>query len=1190
MPLTPFRHETASIAHALNRSATIYLNGLQGSAAALLLSRLSHLENSGCIILSDDFQKSQDLCRDVAAYLEMLPAPELQPELLTLPPLPRLAYRQTLRSGRIERERIKTLARIRHLKNFLCFTTITAYADRLPAPESFHQHFLRLEWGQTIDRDQLFANLEKFGYVRVPVVDEPGDYSVRGGVIDIFSTLHDEPIRLDFFGDEIESIRPFDHLTQLSKKLEYEFMELGPAREVLPPADLDAARQRVRQRFVELNDSHIALGPALEELGQSPNRPGFETWLPAFAPQWHSLADFFPDDSVVIFMAPQELKEQLEDLQQQLDEGYARALAEQRLTYPPSAYLMPAERALEAPAGQSAIYIDELSDTALFPGIMLPKSNPTQTLNPSDGAAEERPILTLTCKTRDNLFLKNSVALAAGGSGENPLQAAAMLLKEHLNQGYRIVLAGRNQTTCERLGSLLLDYGLPVYSPQGTNDCPADRLCLLSLRLSQGVQLPEEKLLFLSDTDLFGAKQKSRAETSRRQEGRESFFDDFAEIKPGDLITHIEHGIGCYQGLKTLTVEGIVNEYLILEYQGADLLYVPVDSFDQLHKYHGSGDSSATLSRLGGPQWAAAKEKTRKAIDDLLLELLDLYAEREVMEGRACFPPDHLFREFEASFAYEETPDQLRAINEVINDLTSAKPMDRLISGDVGFGKTEVALRAVFLTVLSGRQAGVMVPTTVLAQQHYETFKERFANYPVSVAVLSRFCTPAQQKQVAAGLRAGTIDVVIGTHRLLQKDISFKNLGLLVLDEEHKFGVRHKEKLKNFRRHLDVISMSATPIPRTLQFSLSGMRSLSAITTAPRDRLAIRTFVAAYDDLIIKEAVSKELDRGGQIFFVHNSVATIHARAARLKALLPDLRIAIGHGQMPEHELEEVMLGFAGHSYDLLLCTTIIESGLDIPNANTIIVENAQNFGLAQLYQMRGRVGRSQRKAYAYLMVPELERLTPEAHKRLNALAEANTLGAGFRIAMQDLEIRGAGNILGKKQSGQISAIGYELYQEMLSEAINEARGNHQIKIPEPEVKVSLSAHIPSGYLPDLTLRLQFYKKIAECENEAELARLEDELTDRCGPPPEEVLNLLRLKSLKILLKSYRVLALELGRKKISLHFDPENPPATEKLMALIQENAHLCKLTPDYWFSQTLALEPQELYAWCEKLLQKIN
>ena len=1173
MTTSPFASEIESILSTLNNSETVQIKGLQGSSEALLLSSLGERNQGAFIIISDDFQKSQDLCRDVTAYHKILHPTDSDLELLTLPPLPRLAYRQTLRSGRIERERIATLAKIKNLKNFLCFTTIAAYCDRLPDPQRFFSRFFRLEWSQTIDREKLFLKLDKAGYVRVPVVDEPGDYSVRGGVIDIFSPLHEEPRRLDFFGDEIESIRAFEPLTQLSRKDELEAIEIGPAREVLPPGDLGPAKKRIRERFVELNDSEIALVAALDELEQSPNRPGFESLLPAFTDDWHSLADFFPTRSAAVFIDTFALKEQLEDITQQLTEGYERTLSEKKLAFPPSAYLLSPEKALCGPNQRGALFI-----------------NPSAFHPEAETHEQQSRSLEIIFKTRDNLFIRDSIKLSPQTDSEGPLQVATTLLKEHLNQGYRIFLAGRNQTTCERLKNLLTDYGLPVHWDAKPANITDNTISLSTNRLSQGVLLPDEKRLFLSDSELFGTKPKSRATASSRQKSQESFFDDFAEIKPDDPITHIEHGIGRYKGLKTITIEGIVNEYLILEYQSNDLLYVPVDSFDQLHKYHGSGDKSTILSRLGGPQWAAAKEKTRKAIDDLLIELLDLYAEREVIKSHACIEPDHFFREFEAAFAYDETPDQLRAINEVIDDLSAAKPMDRLVSGDVGFGKTEVAMRAVFLTVLSGRQTAIMVPTTILAQQHFLTFCERFSDYPVKIAVLSRFRTPAQQKETAEGLRTGKIDVVIGTHRLLQKDISFKNLGLLVLDEEHKFGVRHKEKLKNFKRKLDVLSMSATPIPRTLQFSLSGMRSLSAITTAPRDRLAIRTFVAAYDDLVIKEAIAKELGRGGQIFFVHNSVATIEARAARLQALLPDLKICIGHGQMRENDLEEVMLGFDEHKYDLLLCTTIIESGLDIPNANTMIVENAQNFGLAQLYQMRGRIGRSQRKAYAYLLVPELECLSPDAKKRLNALAEANTLGAGFRIAMQDLEIRGAGNILGKKQSGQISAVGYELYQEMLNEAINEARGSDlKSKTIEPEVKVKLSAHIPPDYLPDLTLRLQFYKKIAAAEDDLELARLEDELSDRCGLPPEEVLNLLRLKSLKLLLKRFHVRALDLSHKKVSLNLDPEHPPVTATVMTLLQQEPKRYSLSKEHWLNIEDTVEADELYSWCEKLLQKI-
>ncbi len=1165
MTVSPFTAAISRLAQNLDHGGSIHIRGLRGSGPALFLSRLAGLQEvPGLIVICDDLQRCHDLSRDVSAYLQLTDAPEPAPEILVMPPLPRLAYRQTLRSGRIERERIAVFNRIRGLGKFICFTTISTFADRLPAPRTLYRNFSRIAWGEEIDRQALFTRLEAIGYVRVPVVDEPGDYSVRGGVVDIFSPLHEDPVRLDFFGDEIESLRPFDHLTQLSRKTELEYLELGPAREVLPPDNLDEARKRVRERYIELNNSDIDLQAALARLEESPNQPGFEFWLPAFSDQRHTLKDYFPSNTPTLFINPERLREQLEDLHLQLEEGYRRSCRENRFVFPPEAYLADPEEVFAPGSATPVIRIEETAAART--------------------AAGENS-LGIECLTQDNSFFRDSIRQSLGREGENPLQAAAGLLREHLDRGFTILLAGRNRTTAEHLKSVFRDYGLPVLeTAAGENDVPALHLHLV--QLSRGVSLPDEKLLFLSDSDLFGPKRRLR---NRRKEQAEAFFDDFSEIRPGDLITHIDHGIGRYQGLKTIEIEGIVNEYLILEYQGNDLLYVPVDSFDQLHKYHGGGEGETALSRLGGAQWAAAKEKTRQAIDDLLLELLDLYAEREVVEGRRCQPPDHLFHEFAAAFPYEETPDQQRAIDEVIKDLCAPRPMDRLVSGDVGFGKTEVALRAVFLTVLSGRQAAVLVPTTVLAQQHFETFRERLAGYPVKVAVLSRFRTPAEQKETIAGLKDGSIDVVVGTHRLLQKDISFKDLGLLVLDEEHKFGVRHKEKLKNLRRQLDVLSMSATPIPRTLQFSLSGMRSLSTITTAPRDRLAIRTFVADYDDQVVHDAVTKELDRGGQVFFVHNSVATIEARAARLRSLLPGIRIGIGHGQMKESELEKVMLGFAAHDFDLLLCTTIIESGLDIPNANTMIVENAQNFGLAQLYQMRGRIGRSQRRAYAYLLVPDLERLSSEARKRLNALAEANTLGAGFRIAMRDLEIRGAGNILGKKQWGQISAVGYELYQEMLNEAIEEARGRKSEKLPDPEVKVRLSSHIPVAYLPDLALRLQFYKKIAAATNESDLARLEDELGDRCGPPPEEVLNLLRLKRLKLLLQRYRILSLELGSKKITLHFSPESPPDPDKVLRLLAEEPGRNRLTPDYRLTLEKELEPLELYSFCEKLLQKI-
>ncbi len=1189
MTVTPFAPPLAELDARLKQPVPatgriLHLTGLKGSGAALLLSRMQNMSVPGFLVICEDLEQGRELSRDLESYRHLLApgdaAANETPELLFLPPLPRLPYRPTLRSGRLERERIRALERLRRARFFFCFTTIAAAFERLPDPAELYQRFFRIEWGDKLDREELCHRLEAAGYSRVPAVDEPGDYSLRGGIVDIFSPLYDDPVRLDFFGDEIESLRPFDHLTQLSRKTELESFVVAPAREVLPPADLGPARQRLRKYFVALNRPGLDLKTNLEKLEQSPHQPGFENWLPAFAAEHHCLFSYLPDGTLPIFIDPATLAEQIEELEQQYAEAYANALEENRLVFPPSEWLVAGAERLRPAAGEQVVYLEN-GTTAykLPPGLAT-----------ADEEENTPETVVLDFATSDNRFLRDAIRQGLGAKDGNPLQQAVAILKEHLRQGFSLFMAGRNQTTGERLQGLFKDYGLPVVPLTKPTAAKPAALQLAPLALSRGVLIPQEKLLFLSDADLFGSKRKL-SESPAAEHRAENFFDDFATLKPGELITHIEHGIGRYQGLKTLEVEGVVNEYLILEYLDGDLLYVPVDSFSQLHKYHGGGAGETRLSRLGGTQWAAAKLKTRQAIDDFLTELLDLYAARAVVEGRPCQPPDHLFREFEAAFPYEETPDQRRAITEVIKDLQAPKPMDRLVSGDVGFGKTEVAMRAVFLTVLSGRQAAVMVPTTVLAQQHYETFRKRFADYPVKIAVLSRFRTPAQQREVIAGLKAGTIDVVIGTHRLLQKDIAFRDLGLLVLDEEHKFGVRHKEKLKIFRRQLDVLSLSATPIPRTLQFALSGMRSLSVITTAPRDRLAIRTFVSAYDDMLVHDAVTKELNRGGQVFFVHNTVATIATRAARLEALLPGVRIAIGHGQMKEAELEQVMLDFAAHRFDLLLCTTIIESGLDIPNANTMIIENAQNFGLAQLYQLRGRIGRSQRKAYAYLLVPSLEGLSSEARKRLNALAEANTLGAGFRIAMQDLEIRGAGNLLGRKQWGQISAVGYELYQEMLNEAIAEARGQRITKIPDPELRIGVSAHIPPPYLPDLTLRLQFYKRIAAAESEEHLSRLEDELTDRCGPPPEEVVNLLRQRNLKLLLQRYRIRALELGRKSLVLTFDPEHPPATEKLLALLAETETRSRLTPDgrLWLELELELEPEALHYYCEKLLARI-
>ncbi|MBW1646261.1 MAG: transcription-repair coupling factor, partial [Deltaproteobacteria bacterium] len=987
----------AAITARLGEEKELEIHGLRGSALALLLARLAVASGRSLVVVSEEYQQSLELRRDVAAYLQLLSAGERPPVLLNFPPLQRLPYRQVLPLITLEQARIATLYRLRQEKHYLLFTSITALADRLAPPELFFRRFFTLEWGEAIDREELVERLAANGYLRVPTVDEPGDYSLRGSILDLFSPLYDQPIRLDFFGDEIESLRHFDPVSQRSRKEELERVTIAPAHEILLPANREAVKERLKARFVELNNSRLDMGGIYRRLQREPHFPGIDALLPAVYPAWADLRDYLDEAGLPVLVEPARLDDKLQNLQQMLADAHEKAAARQQFTYPPTAFLAPVAASRDFFVGRQQLLVG------------------------GEAAGPPAAAAAIEINSRDNRDLRDALRLAAASQEERLFAPAAAIIQGWLRQGQRIILCGRSRASGERLQRLLADYELPCASDD--EQLHPGKINLRQLSLGQGTRLVDERLVIITESDIFGAKKKGRR-PSRPGSGRQQFYDDFSALKTGDYITHIDYGIGIYRGLQTMEVEGIVNDYLVLEYQDRDLVYVPVDRFNLIHAYHGTGDQPPRLTKLGGSQWERSKAKARQAIDDFLVELVDLYASRQVENGHAYPPPDRVYGEFEAGFPYEETPDQRQAIDEVIADLQAARPMDRLICGDVGYGKTEVAIRAVFLVVNSGRQAAILVPTTILAQQHYHTFRERFASHPIEVAVLSRFKSPAEQQEIIRRLREGKVDVLIGTHRLLQKDVVFKNLGLLVLDEEHKFGVRHKERLTTLKKNIDVLSMSATPIPRTLQMSLSGLRTLSAITTAPRDRLAVRTYVAAYDDEIIREAVTKELGRGGQVFFVHNEVTTIEAMANHLRALLPTVRLAVAHGQMPPAALEKVMLAFANHETDLLLCSTIIESGLDIPNANTLIINKAHRFGLAQLYQLRGRVGRAQKKAYAYLLVPSLDQLSYDARRRLTALAEASELGSGFRIAMQDLEIRGAGNLLGKKQSGHISAIG----------------------------------------------------------------------------------------------------------------------------------------------------------------------
>ncbi|HEY4744381.1 MAG TPA: transcription-repair coupling factor, partial [Desulfuromonadaceae bacterium] len=710
--------------------------------------------------------------------------------------------------------------------------------------------------------------------------------------------------------------------------------------------------------------------------------------------------------------------------------------------------------------------------------------------------------------------------------------------------------------------------GLPTLGGEDKLPPPAGEgwgggaITLLLGEISRGFRLPHSRLALVAEEELFGKRVRRRGVSEVR---KKQILASLAELKPGDHMVHVDHGIALYRGLQHISVAGIGGDFLLLEYAGGDKLYLPVDRLGLVQRYTGPEGSQPALDKLGGTGWEKSKGKARKAIEELAGELLEIYAQRQIQQGFAFSPPDEMYREFEAAFAWEETPDQLSAIQDVLADMQHSRPMDRLVCGDVGYGKTEVALRGAFKAALDGKQVGILVPTTILAQQHYETFHERLKEYPVTVEVLSRFRTPKEQRTILERLKKGEIDIIIGTHRLLQRDVVFKDLGMVIIDEEQRFGVKDKERLKAFRAVVDVMTLTATPIPRTLYLSMMGIRDLSIIDTPPVDRLAVKTFVARFSEEMIREAVMRELRRGGQVFFVHNRVQTIAKRAEQLAAIVPEARISVGHGQMGEHELERVMLDFMHGQTNLLLCTTIIESGLDIPNANTLIVDRADTFGLSQLYQLRGRVGRSSQRGYAYLLVPGESTLTTDARERLKILQDISELGAGFRIATHDMEIRGAGDVLGSRQSGTVTEIGFELYNQMLEETICRLRGEEMTERVEPEINLKVPAFIPEAYIGDTGQRLVIYKRLTQAESEEDVLDVQNEVTDRFGAYPLATAYLFEIMRLRVLLKRLLVRQIDYDGKNVIIAFHPRTPAPPDTIIAMMRDEPRKYQFTPDY-------------------------
>ncbi len=1024
--------------------ACLRVAGLAGPARALVIAELLQAHPRAAVVvvrsMVDAHRFTQDLKFFGAPVLEF---PEREPRLW--------------RGGHhreADAERAVIARRLAAGEPIVVVATPAGLDTPLPAPADFSARTLRIGVGDRLERELLLEAFEAAGYERVDTVVEVGQWSVRGGIVDVFVPSHPSPARLEFFGDDVESIRRFDPSTQRSTDALDELLVLPLGG---PGDDADGAAR---------------------------------------------LLDYLPPAGPAILDAPALLDDTSEEA--------------------------PGRRPLRAVLGD----------------------RPRVELELVAGTAAEHVLDTQEVPRFNAHFTSLTEALGRWRA-----------------EGFTVRLVVADEHQAEHLRQILRDHDAEVPIAAGI-DAPESPAIVVG-ECSSGIAISAVGLVLLTEAEVFGARRRA---LRRPKYQRGAALTAFTDLEVDDLVVHEDHGIGRYLGLRTMSVGDRDGDFLLLEYAEGGRLYVPVERLDLVSKYLGGDAGAARLDRMGGASWQRVKESVRAALREMAEGLLKLYAQRAVAEGHAFTGDSPWQREFEASFRFEETPDQLRAIQEVKGDMQTSRPMDRLVAGDVGYGKTEVALRAAFKAVADGHQVAVLVPTTVLAQQHWSTFTDRFGPFPVTVELLSRFRSPKEQKAVVEGLRHGTVDVVIGTHRLLSKDVGFKNLGLMIIDEEHRFGVAHKERMKQLRASVDVLALTATPIPRTLYMSLSGVRDMSVIETPPLDRLPIETVVRRFSKAVVKEALERELERGGQVFFVHNRVQSLVSMTRFIQELVPQARVIMGHGQMGERELEATMVRFVSGQADILVSTAIVESGLDIPASNTIIINRADRFGLAQLYQLRGRVGRERQQAFCYLLVPADGRVDEQAQRRLRALQELTELGSGFKLALRDLEIRGAGNLLGAAQHGHIAAVGYDLYSKLLAEAVQELRGDPAGVAVEPVISVQVEGFLPEEYVPEVNQRLAFYKRLAGAAGAEELADLRAELLDRFGPLPEPAEQLIDIVRIRIEARTLGIERLEAGGGKAVITFSPRTAVEPEHLVAAIQASRGRLRMRREFTLEAAIA------------------
>ena len=1089
-------------------NSPISLHGLSEENIAHISYGLNQHLRKQILIVTYDEIRARKLEQDLKLFhrdkVEIFPSKQL------------VLYNIEAFSHEILNQRLKVIERLSNNEDLIVVTSIEAVLNKVMKSEVFNKHNMKLKYGESINLEEIVSKFILIGYERADIVERKGQFSVRGGIIDFYPVVCDNPYRIELFDDEIDSIRTFDLKDQRSIENINE-VHISPAKEILIEDkyisdiinniehDMNSSIKKLEKKkeYKIIEKIKDKFGLYIETIENKLNIENVDAIIPYIPENFTNIISYFSDNALIFIDEPQRIEESVKGINDDFEMKY----------------------------------------TDLFQkGEVLPSQQ--QLFNSYDYVVEEikrKTAITTTTFLKNDLKFKPEAIINFTTKGTPSFHNKIELLVEELKQlkyrGYKVIVLSGIEDRGRRLEQNLKENGIECnYVDDLNTEILSGQVLITAGSISKGFEYPDIKFAIISDKEVFGNYKRKRKKKNKQR--NTSKIKSFTDLKIGDFIVHETHGIGVYVGVEQLNVQGVRKDYLSVKYSGQDRLYVPVDQMNLIQKYIGSDSIKPKVSKMGGSDWVKAKKKAKKDIEEMAKDLVELYAKRQTVKGYA-FEEDQIWqKQFEDSFPYEETDDQLKCIEEIKENMENPKPMDRLLCGDVGYGKTEVALRAAFKAIMSGKQVAILVPTTILAQQHYNTITERFSQFPIKIDMLSRFRTSMQQKKTISNLKTGVIDVIVGTHRILSKDVKFNDLGLLVVDEEQRFGVKHKESLKKLKESIDVLTLTATPIPRTLHMSMTGIRDISVIEEPPEERHPIQTYVVEYNEQLVKDAIVKELNRNGQVYFVYNRVQGIQQVAARIRELVPDARIAVGHGQMSERGLERIMIDFLDGEYDILVSTTIIETGLDIPNVNTIIISDSDKMGLSQLYQLRGRVGRSNRLAFAYLTYEKDKVLSEIAEKRLKAIKEFTEFGSGFKIAMRDLEIRGAGNLLGSSQHGQMSTIGYELYVKYLEEAVNRLKGQIEEIDIESVIELNVDGYIPNRYIKNEEQKVEVYKKIAAIQNDKDVLEVVEEMIDRFGDVPKEVNNLLDISLIKSICEETGISSLKQNGEYVRIEFE----------------------------------------------------